>query len=242
MTLLTIADAVSDETKGPKPTTIAGNANPDAENMLRVINKCGQKLTLSYPWNILRVEKLVTAPGVETLIAASAMPSNFGRFVPETMWDRSSNNLISGPISPVEWNGLKIQTFSSQNKKFIFRGGAVLTAPAITSGVTVAFEYIKKNWCEVAAGGSEKAAFTIDTDKPLIDEELIIRYAVYEWLAAEGQPFQSAYRSFLDYFDILVGNETASANVAIVADIFGQNSRHFDGTPKASRASYGGDF
>tara|TARA_R110000737_G_scaffold48173_1_gene68512 strand:- start:664 stop:1392 length:729 start_codon:yes stop_codon:yes gene_type:complete len=242
MTLLSISNAVADETKGPRPTTIAGNNDPAAQNILRTINKCGQHLTLAYDWNILRVESTVTAPGVETLVSASNMPSNFGRFVPETMWDRSTNNLISGPISPVEWNGLKIQTFSSANKKFIFRGGAILTVPTIGSGVTVAYEYVKKNWCDVAAGGSEKAAMTIDTDVTLIDEELVIRYAVYEWLSGEGQPFQMALKSFEDYFNILTDTESASANVAVVADIFALNSRHFEGSPKASRSSYGGDF
>ena len=241
MTLLTISDAVADETKGPRPVTIAGNADPAAQNILRIINKCGVKLALAYDWNILGVEKLVTAPGVEALSAANAMPADFGRFVPETMWDRDSSNLISGPISPVEWNGLKVQTFSSQNRKFIFRGGAILTSPVINSGVTVAYEYIKKNWCDVAAGGTEKAAFSIDSDVALIDEELITRYAVYEWLAAEGQPFQMAMKSFDDYFTTITDTESATANVAVVADIFGQNSRHFEGSPKASRSFYGGD-
>ena len=242
MSLLDIANAVADETKGPRPATIAGNANPDAQNILRLINKCGQKLTIAYDWNILRVESIVTAPGVETLVAAAAMPADFGRFVPETMWDRGSNNLVSGPIKPVEWNGLKVQTFSSQNKKFIFRAGAILTAPVIDSGVTVAYEYVKKNWCDIAAGGTEKNAMSVDTDVTLIDEELVIRYAVYAWLAAEGQPFQLALKDFEDYFNTLTDNEGATANVAVVADIFALNSRHFSGEPKASRASYGGDF
>ena len=69
MTLLTISDAVADETKGPRPVTIAGNADPAAQNILRIINKCGVKLALAYDWNILRVEKIVTAPGVEALSA-----------------------------------------------------------------------------------------------------------------------------------------------------------------------------
>lgn len=242
MTLLTIANNIADETKGPRPVTIAGNADPAAQNILRIINKCGVKLALAYDWNILRVEDTITAPGTETLVTAANMPADFGRFVPETMWDRDSNNLISGPITPVEWNGLKVQTSSSQNKKFIFRGGAILTTPLIGSGVTVAYEYIKKNWCDIAAGGTEKAAFTIDSDVALIDEELLTRYAAYEWLATEGQPFQLAMKSFEDYFTTLTDTEGATANVAVVADIFGQNSRHFEGSPKASRSSYGGDY
>ena len=242
MSLLTIANAVADETKGPRPVTIINNTNPDAQNILRLVNKVGLHLARAYPWSILRTEHTFNAPGVETLLAAGAMPSNFDRFIPETFWDRGSNNLLSGPVGAVEWQGLKVQTFSSQNKKFTWRGGAVLTQPVVASGVNMAFEYIKVNWCEVAAGGSEKAAFTIDTDKALIDEELIILGTIYEWLLSEGQPWQGASKSYRDYFDMLTDNEIADGNVAVAADIFAQNSRHFSGDPKASRASYGGDF
>lgn len=242
MTLLTIANAVADQTKGPRPATIASNTNPDAQNILRVINMVGLRLARSYAWNIIRKEHTFTATGNEVVLASASMPSDFGRFIPETFWDRDSNNLVSGPIGPVEWGGLKVQTFSSQNKKFIYRGGDILTQPVFSSGVNLAFEYVSKNWCDIAAGSGEKAAFTIDTDVALLDEELITLGAVFEWLDSEGQPSAMAARTFQDYFDLIVGNDAASDNIAVTADIFAQNSRHFEGSPKASRASYGGDF
>ena len=41
MTLLSIANAVADETKGPRPATIISNTAPEAQNILRIINKVG---------------------------------------------------------------------------------------------------------------------------------------------------------------------------------------------------------
>jgi hypothetical protein len=242
MSLLTIANEVADVTKGPRPVTIAGNTDPAAQNVLAIINRVGNRLMLAYAWNILRKEHTFTASGNETALTAANMPSDFDRFIPETFWDRDTNNLLSGPVSPVEWNGLKVQTFSSQNKKFIFRGGAVLTAPVFSSGVNLAFEYVSKNWCDVAAGTTPKAAFTIDTDIGIINEGLIAYGAIFEWLAAEGQPTQMAAALFKDRFDTLANNDAATADILVTADIFSQNSRHFEGAPKASRASYGGDF
>lgn len=242
MTLLTIANSVADETKGPRPATIAANTNPDAQNILRLINKVGIGLMSSYDWEILSGENTFTAPGTEVLLAAASMPSGFDRFITETFWDRDSNNLLSGPVGAVEWAGLKVQTFSSQNKKFRHRGGDILTQPVVKSGVNMAFEWVTENWADIAATGSPKATMTIDTDVARISEELITRGTVYEWLLGEGQPWGVAAKAYKDYFDILVDNERASGNVSPVADIFAQNSRHFTGEPKASRASYGGDF
>jgi hypothetical protein len=242
MTLLSIATDVADETKGPRPVTIISNTDPDAQNMLRLINKVGTKLMKIYPWNILRKEHTFTAPGVETLIASASMPSDFDRFVPETFWDRDSNNLLSGPVSAVEWAGLKVQTFSSQNKKFLYRGGDILTQPVLASGVSLAFEYMSDKWCDISAGGTPKVKFTLDNDVALLDEELITQVTIYEWLKAEGQPYGDAAQDARGYLDMLTDHDDATANIAVVADIFALNSRHSTGEPKASRASYGGDF
>jgi hypothetical protein len=245
LTLLTIAQNVAYETSGPDPATIAGNTNPDATSILRIINKVGVWLQRAYDWDILTKEHTFTSIANETQSGTGAnlaVPADFDRFIPETCWDRSSNNLISGPISPVEWQGLKVQTYSSQNKKFRYRGGLFLTSPALAAGDTVAYEYVKKNWCDVAATGTEKAAFTIDTDIALIDEELITLGAKLGWLRDQDQPWAAALSEFDRHFDLLISNEAATAKVSVAADIFAQNTRHFEGSPKASRASYGGDF
>lgn len=242
MTLLSIADDIAYETSGPNPATIIGNTNQDAQNYLRLINKVGKRLQLSYAWDILTKQHTFTSVALEAQTTATPIPTDFGRFIPETCWDRSTNNLISGPISAVEWQGLKVQTYSSQNKKFRYRGGVFLTSPVLPAGNTIAYEYVNINWCDVAATGTEKTAMTLDTDITIIDEELVTLGAIYEFLLQQDQPWQMAAQAYENRFNTLVDNDAASGNIGVVGDIFAQNTRHFDGTPKASRASYGGDF
>ena len=83
---------------------------------------------------------------------------------------------------------------------------------------------------------------TLDTDITIIDEELVTLGAIYEFLLQQDQPWQMAAQAYENRFNTLVDNDAASGNIGVVGDIFAQNTRHFDGTPKASRASYGGDF
>ena len=241
MTLLSIANSVADETKGPRPETIASNTDPAAQNILRLINKVGSRLQKSFAWNILTKESTVTAGGSETLIAAASLPGDFDRIIPETFWDRGTNNLISGPVSAVEWQGLKVQTYDSQNKKYRYRSGDIITSPAVASGSTCAFEYVSTQWVR-KADGTAKSSMTIDTDYTVLSEELMIYGTVFEWLDAEGQPSSNAARQYLDEFNLLVSADETSANILTSGDIFSQNSRHFTGEPRASRASYGGDF
>lgn len=241
MTLLELAISVSDETNGPRFTNIAQNIDPDARKILRIINKVGTRLVRIYDWNELRSEETVVASGDEILISSSNMPADFDHFISETFWDRTTNNLLSGPISAVEWAGLKVQTFSSQNKKFIFRAGQVLTQPIFDIGANLAFEYVSNLWCEDSLGVG-LSAMTSDTDITRLDSELIVSIAKYEWLTSEGEPTGAAANEARDMLDKLTENDESSDNIAVTADIFALNTRHFEGSPKASRASYGGDF
>ena len=239
MTLLDISNGIADETKGARPATIGGNADPAAQQLLRIINKVGTRLMRIYPWQELRKEQtFVSIAGEEQ---TGALPSDFDRFVPETFWDRDSNNLLSGPISPVEWNGLKVQTFTSENKKFIHRGGSIFALPVLGVGVNMAFEYVNKNWCQ-SSGGTPQTKFAADTDVSLLDEELLIVIGKYEWLKDEDQPYGEAAKDAKGILDTLTDNDRPIANIAVAADIFTQNTRHFDGQPKASRIYYGNDF
>lgn len=240
MSLLTIAHGVADECKGARPASIAGNTDPDAQQYLRLINKVGTRLMRIYDWQELRKERTFTSIAGEE--QTGAIPDDFDRFIPETFWDRSSNNLLSGPITPVEWNGLKVQSFTSENKKFIYRGGSVFTQPTLGTGVDMAFEYVSDEWATDTTGATGKTSMTVDTDLSLIDDELMIAITKYEWLKDEGQPYQEAARDAKDALDMLVKNDRPTDNIAVAGDIFTQNTRHFDGTPKASRIYYGNDF
>jgi hypothetical protein len=236
MTLLTICNAIADYTSGPRPASIAGNTNPEAQTILRIVNKVSKQLMKVYPWNILRKEHTFTAGGTETLVAAASMPSDFDRFVPETFWDRGANKLLSGPISAAEWAGRKAQSYGGDETKFIYRGGDILAQPTVASGQSMAFEYISNQYAE-SSGGTGQASFQADADVGVLDEELIALAATFDWLASEGLDSGKAFSDFKTYFDTLQENENATANIAVTADIFARDSRHFTGIPAASRTT-----
>ena len=87
------------------------------------------------------------------------------------------------------------------------------------------------------AGGAPKTSFTIDTDVPIIDAELLTLGVVYEFLNGAGLPAGAAAKAYLDYFKIVAKNDQPTSTVMVAGDIFwGSSSRHYHGTPSASGA------
>lgn len=232
MTLLTIAQAVSDETNFTRPTALTSSTDPDLQKLLRLINKIGNRLMKVFPWQALRMEQTFT--GLAQEVQTGILPSDFDRFIPETFWDRTNGYLIPGPVSPVEWNSMKAGHAPAQHK-FVYRGGNVSIYPVIDGGENLAFEYVSNQWVE-SSGGTGQSSFLADTDVARIDEDLIVYGVIFEFLESEGQPGAgSAYQKYRDRYNLLAGNDRPSAGVMSAGDLFGRG-RHFNGTPGASGA------
>ena len=237
MSFLTILQDVADEIGIAQPATGISNANPEVLKLIRYVDKVGTVLMKSFSWQLLTKEKTFTSVATEqqtsTIIAA-----DFDRFIPETFWNRDDNKLIAGPITSKEWQGLKAADYDNNtNRKFRLREDNILIVPVPVAGNTLAYEYVSNKWVDTAAGGAPKTSFTIDTDVPIIDEELLTLGVVYEFLNGSGLPAGAAAKAYLDYFKMLAKNDQPTSTVMVAGDIFwGSNSRHYHGTPSASGA------
>lgn len=229
MTLLTIAQAAADEVQINRPGSVVGNSDPDAQRFLRFANKAGEWLSRQYDWQALRKEQTFTSTATET--QAGALPSDFGRFVTETFWNRTQYRLVTGPVSSVQWQGRRASANPDTPEFFSYRGGTILVSPTPKAGDTYAFEYVSNEWTQGAGGGATASTFAADTDVSLIDEELVTLGVIFEWLQSEGQPIQVAAAQYQRRLRDLVRQERSSTGKLATGDIFARGSRRFDGTP-----------
>lgn len=231
MSLLTICQDAADEIGISRPTSIASNTAPDAQKLLRYCNKVGGRLMRAAIWQALRKEQTFTAVSTET--QTDIIPDDFDRFIPETFWDRSSSTLVIGPISAVQWAGLKATDYGdSCRRRFIYRGGAVSVIPTFAGGEALAFEYVSSQWAQSSASVAQ-TKFLADGDTALISEELIKYGVIYEYLRGDGLPFDVARMDYESQFNLSLENDQPDAGIMMAGDIFG-SGRRFSGAPPVS--------
>lgn len=157
----------------------------------RALNRCVNMLAGDWDWQALRREKTHTSLASET--QTGMLPTDFRRFVPETMWDRSAKFRLSGPVPASEWQQLKAWNTSAITPFICVRGDAILTYPVPPAGRTYAFEYITKNVGK-NVGGTEIAAFAADTDTTWWPDELMITGVVmhYRMIARQDSATEQA--------------------------------------------------
>jgi len=197
MTLLSICQNVADFTGFERPTSVISNTDPIARQLLALAQREGKQLMRVSDWAILKKEHTFsTSSGT----AAYALPSDFDRLVLETSYNRSDNDILTGPISSSEYQLVNhgMATTGTTEK---FRLKAASNAlkfeldPTPSSTQTIGFEYVSTQFCQ-SSGGSGQAVWTADTDTGILDETTMEMGITYRFKAAHGLDYAEDYRQY----------------------------------------------
>jgi len=186
MTLLTIAQSILKETKsGSVPTTIIGNVEDVAKQMLEVMTVSVTELARSYDWQELQKEKTFST------VAATVgynLPTDFDRFINNTFWNETSDEKVVGPVTPEEYRILKTDNAGAVNDYFRIRAGQVLIYPIPSSIESMIYEYVS-NLVVLSSSLVGQSQWLADTDLPAIDAHMVRLDATWRWLKNQGRPY-----------------------------------------------------
>lgn len=196
MTLLTICQEVSYRTSQAKPSLIVGESGQYARELLSFAQQAGRGLMRAVDWEALTSEHSFTTVAADA--QTSSIPSDWDRFVDGSMFNRTTEREIHGPITTQEWQQRKaFETASTIDYWFRVRGGSILIAPQPTAGESVYYEYISKNWATAASDGAAQAKFETDGDGHIFpDDELLILSIMWRWLKHKGLEWESVHQQY----------------------------------------------
>lgn len=233
MTLLTIGQAAADKIGIRRPSVVYTSTDGEVQKLLRSINEEVTSQIASAYWQQLRSEQTFT--GLAGSTQTGILPSDFNRMVPETFWNRSSQQLLTAVASPVEWQNLKAISYLGA-PKFVIRGSVLYVLPALAGGESLAFEYISNNFARAASGGAAQSSFLADGDTTVLDEALIVLGTIWRYKADEGLPFAADKQKYDLRLELLLGNNEPTSNIMLSADLFG-GERAYSGAPTAGASS-----
>jgi hypothetical protein len=197
MTLLSICQNVADFTGFERPTTVIDNTDPIARQLLALAQREGKQLMRVSDWAVLKKEHTFsTSSGT----AAYSLPSDFDRLVLETSYNRSDNDILTGPISSAEYQLVNhgMATTGTTEK---FRLKAASNAlkfeldPTPSSTQTIGFEYVSNQFCQ-SSGGSGQAAWAADTDTGILDETTMEMGITWRFKSSHGLDYAEDYRQY----------------------------------------------
>lgn len=220
MSLLTIIQNACAEVGVSTPSSAIGNTDANVVQMLALLNREGKWLARGYDWQVLRKEGSFTTSAANQQIAdltsftdtSSATITDFDRFVPKSMWDRTASEQIGEPLTPQRYQGDLANVTTGVRYRYVIRGNALFFSPIPPASHSVYFEYFKKHWCS-ASGGAGKVAFTLDTDLGILDEDLLTQGVVVRFLKAKGLDYAEEFRRYEHLISVLTGQQSPAPDL-----------------------------
>lgn len=196
MDVLSASQDAATELSLGRPTELTDPAISDrtAIKLLRYLTRTCRELNGRIDWSILRTEKTFTTTAAE--VQTGAIPSDFGRWIDDAIWNRTTRRQVFGPLSPAEYQNWKAQVEGGIRDQFYIRGTDMLIYPAPPAGETIAYEYIRKVIGTDSLGTTDKWTFTDDGDLLIFDEELVILGVVWRYRKSEGLDYSEEFTEY----------------------------------------------
>jgi hypothetical protein len=184
MMLLAMMEQAADELGLPRPASVT-TTDPQTRQLLAAFNSNGRALAREFAWSGLQtLHTFTTVSGTDTY----ALPSDYARMIPDTNWDQTNDWRMFGPDTPQMDRWRRESGVAEASVRRIFRlvGNNIKIFPVpATTGDTLVFEYISKNWMRIS-GSTPGAAFVTDSDTSIFDPDLVVKGAKWRYMAAKG--------------------------------------------------------
>lgn len=215
-TCLQIITDVAGRLQLPTPPAVWSSTDVQVIQLRGLLN---EELTALVAWPDHNWNKLVTETSFVTLAtnAQAAMPADFDHICNQTMWNRTMNRPVRGPMDEQQWQQeLAGPTFSSPYYAYRIRGGTMLMTPVPTAGNSVYYEYVS-NYCVYAAGGATRnqTAFAADTDTCVFADELVKRGLRWRFLNANKVPYAQEYTSWVELLTTTIARDGGAQRLSI---------------------------
>lgn len=156
--------------------------------MRSLLTQEGRELAARGAWQRLVKEQSITTTATQA--QAGALPSDYSRVIPETVWNYTDREPLIGPIDAREWQALSASVVGPPDLHFRVRGNDFLILPTPEAGQNIRFEYVSAWWVDTDGDGDGDAdAPASDTDTFLLPEELLTLGVMWRWLKRNRMPY-----------------------------------------------------
>lgn len=203
-TLLEICQEVVEGVKDiGVPSTIIGNAAPEAKLLKSMATKVGRELERGYNWQTLKRTHTFTT----TVATAYDLPDDYRRPAPLTQWDRTGDKPLIGA------NNIGFQALQSGIivgggfHYFQVYGDQFNLSPAPSSGTAIAYDYYSSQFIE-NSNGDGLDDWVSDSNICRLDGDLMVLGVVYRYLSRQGAPFAEEKGDYLQAIQDLQADDT----------------------------------
>lgn len=217
LTVLEICREAVEEVGVDPPSSFIGDFGAQ---LLALANSTGRDLIIradhSGGWQALRGEYTFPTLAQETQVAniTTTFP-NLRKFIDNTMWDRSEQRRIIGPVSAQAWQRMKSGLVSPATNVWMLRGNAILFASIPAAGNNIFFEGVDDRFASNSTATTFRNKFSAESDVPRINDYMFVLGVRWRFLQKKGMEYGEAFRQYEDYVSSCLSNDRPAEPISV---------------------------
>lgn len=189
---------------------VFASTDPNILQLVALLKPTGRMLLEEHAWSQLQREATITTVNGT---ANYALPSDYGRPVDQTHWNRTQKRPAPAGVSGQQWQLLQAVAVGGVAYQLLRNWlEEVHVWPTPTAAETIKYEYISRNW---GAASFAKETPTANADIVQFDPHLFSRALLLRFLARKGFPLEAAEADYRDALDKAKAKTTAAPKLSL---------------------------
>lgn len=212
MSLLTIVQQFCLGRGLSSPPVVATATDAQTKQILAILNDLLDMVRSETKFQGYDIEKTWTTLAAQDQGAlATVAGTDWEAINNMTIFNRTLNTPVLGPLSDVEWQSLKAASSLGPYQSYRIRANHLYLYPTPTAGHTLGFEYQSK-YGVLSSLSVLKQYFTADDDTAVLPEHILRKGLSFLWKREKGFPYQAEeieYYKLLNNFIVKDGTKRA---------------------------------
>ena len=182
--------------------------------MKALLKRLGRNLTRKYQWAALqKTHSFSTVDGTESY----ALPADFGRLLPSSQWNETTEQRLLGPLQAQGWRLLKVASVANGITYFHrFYQRKVWLNPTPSAVETVSYEYQSRYWVQ-PSGQTEPTSESpsANADTLWFDSPLLVAGLKWMWKTAKRMDSSAEENEFREALEFAMGGDSFSPDLSL---------------------------
>lgn len=207
MTILTAIQRVCLKISLTQPSTVFSSQAREHLELQALANESASYIAKDFEWQALKALATLSGDGV---LQAFPFPSDYDRMLKEAqLWSSRIISPLTHIVSTDRWLELDIRQFGFVSGVWTIFGDMVNIKPARATGEQVKFYYMSNLWAK-DENGIAHAAFTQDSDRFRLSEDLLALCMIWKWKDAKKLPYAQEKDDYEDAKEKLITADKGS--------------------------------
>ena len=215
-TALSLVQAFTSRVGVPTPSFGFASTDPQVRQIFALLEEAIEEIRTRGSWNeLVREATFTSTPIIDQGPVTSIATQGFDRILNDTIYDRTQDRKIYGPLRADQWQELQANLSAGPVLKYRIRGGHLLLDPAPTTNLLLAFEYVSRYCILDQDGVTWKEFITSDQDTVLFPDIIVLSALRWKWKYEKGLDYAEDFRRFETMISSSLSNNGTKPTVVL---------------------------